>query len=129
VLPVLLNTYYGPNVPSARRCHDFGLALGQALRDSPQDLRVAVVASGGLSHFIVDETLDQMILQAFQCGDHQPLRDLPRGALNSGSSEILNWVVTAGAVKELPLRWHKYHSLRRTPAGTGVGAAFALWQA
>lgn len=129
VLPVLLNTYYGPNVPSARRCHDFGLALGQALRDCPQNLRVAVVASGGLSHFIVDETLDQTILSALQSGDHQALRDLPRGALNSGSSEILNWVVTAGAVKALPLTWHRYHSLRRTPAGTGVGAAFAVWQA
>jgi hypothetical protein len=105
------------------------LALGRALRDCPQDLRVAVVASGGLSHFIVDEALDQTILQALQSGDHQALRDLPRGALNSGSSEILNWVVTAGAVKELPLTWHKYHSLRRTSAGTGVGAAFALWQA
>jgi len=129
VLPVLINTYYGPNVPSARRCHDFGLALGRALHDYPQDLRVGVVASGGLSHFIVDEVLDHTILQALKSGDHQALRELPRGALNSGSSEILNWVVTAGAVKTLPLKWHSYQTLRRTPAGTGVGAAFALWQA
>lgn len=128
VIPVLLNTYYGPNVPSAARCHDLGLALARVIRNSPSDLRVAVVASGGLSHFVVDEELDRKIVDAFESGDHASLRSIPRGALNSGSSEILNWIVTAGAVSALPLAWSEYLPLYRTPAGTGVGAAFAVWR-
>lgn len=127
VVPVLLNTYYGPNVPSAARCHDFGLALNRIIEASPSKLRVAVIASGGLSHFVVDEELDHKVLDAIGSGDHAALRSIPRGALNSGSSEILNWIVTAGAAQALPLRWKEYYPLYRTPAGTGVGAGFAVW--
>jgi 3-O-methylgallate 3,4-dioxygenase len=49
VIPVILNTFDPPNQPTPRRC----VALGQALRELialwPQDLRVGVIASGGLS--------------------------------------------------------------------------------
>ncbi len=127
LLPVLLNTYYAPNVPSAARCHDFGQALARAIAASPSAARVAIVASGGLSHFVVDEALDRGVLAALASGDHASLRSLPRGALNSGSSEILNWVTVAGALQHLRLRWHDYQPLYRTPAGTGVGAGFAAW--
>jgi OH-DDVA oxygenase len=47
--------------------------------------------------------------------------------LNSGSSEILNWVLAAGAMGPLPLSWCEYQPVYRTPAGTGVGVAFAVW--
>jgi hypothetical protein len=127
-VPLLVNTYYGPNVPSAARCHDLGRALRRVVEKSPTELRIAVVASGGLSHFVVDEELDSTIIDAFVTGDHSALRSIPRGALNSGSSEILNWVVAAGVVEGLPLHWHEYQALYRTAAGTGVGAAFAVWR-
>lgn len=127
VVPILLNTYYGPNVPSASRCHDLGLALARVVQASPAKLRVAIVASGGLSHFVVDEQLDHQVLDALTSGNHEYLRCIPRAALNSGSSEILNWVVTAGAARALPLQWKEYYPLYRTPAGTGAGAGFAVW--
>lgn len=127
VIPLLLNTYYPPNVPTARRCHDMGRALRGAIEASGQDLRVAVVASGGLSHFIVDEALDRRVIAGFAPDKADLLRDLPGGALMSGSSEILNWVLTAGAVDHLPLKWVEYYPAHRTPAGTGVGTAFAVW--
>jgi hypothetical protein len=127
VIPILLNTYYPPNVPTAARCHDMGRALRSAIEESASDLRVAVVASGGLSHFIVDEALDARVIEGFSPDKAHLLRELPRGALMSGSSEILNWVLTAGAVDHLPLAWIDYYPLHRTPAGTGVGAAFAVW--
>jgi hypothetical protein len=126
VLPVLLNTYYPPNVASAARCHDIGQALRGALEASPTDLRVAVIASGGLSHFVVDEALDRRVLAGIG-GGADLLRSIPRGALNSGSSEILNWVLAAGALEGLPLSWSAYEPIYRTPAGTGVGVAFAVW--
>lgn len=128
VVPVLLNTYYGPNVPSAARCHDFGHALRAVIERVPAAQRVAVVASGGLSHFVIDEALDRRVLGALTSGDHASLRTIPRGALNSGSSEILNWVATAGAVAHLPLAWSEYQPLYRTPAGTGTAAGFAVWR-
>lgn len=127
VLPVLLNTYYPPNVPSASRCHDIGRALKGALEASAADLRVAVIASGGLSHFVVDEALDRQVIEGLRAGGGEALRGIPRGALNSGSSEILNWVLAAGALEGLPLSWCEYQPIYRTPAGTGIGVAFAVW--
>lgn len=127
VLPVLLNTYYPPNVPSASRCHDIGRALKAALEASPADLRVAIIASGGLSHFVVDEALDRQVIEGLRAGGGETLRGIPRGALNSGSSEILNWVLAAGALEGLPLSWCEYQPIYRTPAGTGIGVAFAVW--
>jgi hypothetical protein len=127
VLPVLLNTYYPPNVPSARRCHDIGKALRAAIEAAQADLKVAVIASGGLSHFVVDEKLDREVIAGFSQSSAEMLRNIPRDALNSGSSEILNWVLTAGAVHDMALSWIEYVPIRRTPAGTGVGVAFGVW--
>jgi hypothetical protein len=127
VLPILLNTYYPPNVPTAKRCYDIGQTLAKVLQQSATSLRVAIVASGGLSHFVVDEELDRTILKALIESDAQTLRSIPRPALHSGSSEILNWILAAGALASLPVSWHEYQALYRTPAGTGVGAAFCIW--
>ena len=127
VLPILLNTYYPPNVMSAARCYDVGRALAGAITACPSDLRVAIVASGGLSHFVVDEDLDHRVLDAITNKDAASLRSLPREALNAGSSEILNWVMAAGALAEAPVKWAEYYPLQRTPAGTGVGTAFVVW--
>ncbi|MEI9889186.1 MAG: hypothetical protein WDN08_22305 [Rhizomicrobium sp.] len=127
ILPVLLNTYYPPNVLSSRRCHDVGKALRRAIEASPLNCRVAVIASGGLSHFVVDEGLDRKIIGALSTGEEEVLRNIPRGALNSGSSEILNWILAAGALDHLPLTWSEYQPLYRTAIGTGVGVAFAIW--
>jgi Catalytic LigB subunit of aromatic ring-opening dioxygenase len=128
VLPVLLNTYYPPNVPTARRCYDLGQAVAKVLQGLASDQRVAIVASGGLSHFVVDEALDRRVLKAMVEGNAAALRAIPRPALHSGSSEILNWVLAAGALAGLSVSWHEYQALYRTPAGTGVGAAFCIWR-
>lgn len=128
VVPILLNTYYPPNQMTARRCYDVGRALKAAVEASPLDLKIGIAASGGLSHFIVDEALDRSILTALQGRDIQMLRSLPGEALNSGSSEIRNWIMAAAALEAMPMRWSEYFPARRTPAGTGTGIAFAAWQ-
>lgn len=128
VVPVLLNTYFPPNVPTPKRCYDLGRALGEVVAAYPDDLRIAVAASGGLSHFVVDEALDREIVDAIRSGQAAALGRLPRHRLISGSSEILNWVVTAGMVEGLANAWAEYYPIRRTPAGTGIGAAFTAWR-
>lgn len=127
IIPILLNTYYPPNVVSAKRCYEIGEALGRAIEQSSSDLRVCVLASGGLSHFVVDEELDRLVIDNLGAEGADKLASIPREALRAGSSEILNWIMTAGAVSTLPLQWVEYEAIRRTPAGTGIGVAFAVW--
>lgn len=126
-VPVFINTYFPPNQPRPRRCYEFGQAIRKAVEGYAQDLRVGVLASGGLSHFLVDEDFDRAVLKACADKDAQFLRSLPRNKLHAGSSEILNWVVVAGTVEHLDLTWFEYVPGYRTPAGTGTGLSFATW--
>jgi hypothetical protein len=128
VLPVLLNTYYPPNVPRAHRCYDIGQAICRALERCAGGQRVAVVASGGLSHFVTDEHLDRSILDALRTGDGETLSSIPPKALRAGSSEILCWVMAGGILSKLRQTWSEYIPVYRTPAGTGIGLAFAAWR-
>lgn len=128
MVPVLLNTYFPPNAPSPGRCYAIGRALRKAIEDAPADLRVALVASGGLSHFLCEEALDRSVLDAIGRKDEAALAAIPRAALTSGSSEILNWITVAGASEHLDIAWTEYLPVYRTPAGTGIGMAFAAWK-
>lgn len=129
IVPVLLNTYFPPNVPTSARCYEVGRKLRRAIQAMPGNARVAVIASGGLSHFVIDEAVDRGVLDAFHSRDERLLSSIPRNALKSGSSETLNWILTAGAVDFLPLQMAEYQALYRTEAGTGVGAGFCYWAA
>ena len=126
IVPVMLNTYYPPNQPTPARCFALGQALGDAVREWPEDIRVAFVASGGLSHFTVDPDLDRTVMDAFLACDGNVLGNIPRVRLNSGNSEIRNWIAVAGACSGLAPEWHDYIPCYRTPAGTGCGMGFAI---
>lgn len=128
VVPVFLNTYYPPNQPTPRRCHALGRQIRAAIESWPGDARVGVIASGGLSHFTVDEQLDQRVISALRERDDEALCSLPRELLNSGNSEIRNWICMAGATEHLALRSLEYIPGYRTPAGTGTGLCFAVWE-
>lgn len=128
IVPVFVNTYYPPNVPSAARCYELGRALRRAVESWPHEARVAVVASGGLSHFVVDEELDRQVLDAFTSRDAAVLGSLSRDQLRSGTSEILNWIVAAGALEDLAPTVLDYVPGYRSPAGTGAGMAFVRWE-
>jgi len=127
IVPVLINAYFSPNQPTPSRCYDLGLALHKAIETSPADLRVGIVASGGLSHFVTDERLDRQLLAALRAGSEEQLRAIPRKLLKAGSSEIRNWIAVAAASKHLKLVWNEYIPVYRTPAGTGCGLGFACW--
>jgi hypothetical protein len=127
-VPIMLNTYYPPNQPRPSRCYALGEALKQIVEAWPDDRRVAVIASGGLSHFVVNQPLDQQVIGALQSHDAETLRALPRAQMHSGNSEILNWVVAGGALTDLAMELIDYVPCYRTPAGTGVGMTFAAWR-
>jgi hypothetical protein len=127
IVPVFVNTYYPPNVPSAARCHALGRELRRAVEGWDTDARVAVIASGGLTHFVIDESLDRAVLDAIAARDAAALSGIPRGKLRSGNSEILNWVTAAAALGGLRPHVVDYVPGYRTPAGTGTGMAFAYW--
>jgi hypothetical protein len=130
LLPVLQNTCYPPNQPTPRRCYAMGEAIAAAIAEWTEPARVAVVASGGLSHFVVDEELDRMVLGALERKDPAALRSIPRHRLHSAGSEVLNWVTLGGATQQSTLKMEllAYVPVYRTPAGTGGGWAFARWR-
>jgi hypothetical protein len=128
VVPVCINAYYPPNQPSARRCYEFGQALGRAIKSWPKDSRVAVIATGGLSHFCLDEEFDLGLLAALQNKDRKVIEGVPQAKLKSGSGEIRNWIALAGVMEPLNLKWSDYIPCYRSPAGTGTGIAFAIWE-
>src|SRR5580693_2908730 len=121
IVPVFVNTYYPPNVPSAARCYSLGTSLRQAVESWESDARVAVIASGGLTHFVIDEDLDRGVLDSIATKDAAGLAGIPRGKLRSGNSEILNWVTAAAVLEGLTPTILDYVPGYRTPAGTGTG--------
>ena len=128
IVPVLLNTYYPPNQPTPKRCYRLGRAIRQAIEAWPTPARVGVVASGGLSHFVVDEALDRRVLDLLAKKDVAALTALPADQLEAGNSEIRNWIAVAGAVEHLAMDLIDYQPCYRSEAGTGIGTAFAVWQ-
>src|SRR5580693_1940523 len=121
IVPVFINTYYPPNVPSAARCYALGRELRRAVETWAHGARVAVIASGGLTHFVIDEDLDRGVLDSIATKDAAGLAGIPRGKLRSGNSEILNWVTAAAVLEGLTPTILDYVPGYRTPAGTGTG--------
>jgi hypothetical protein len=128
VLPVLLNALYPPDRPNPERCLEIGEAIEKAVEAFPEDIRVGVVASGGLSHFVVDEELDRRVVRALTERDHGTLAGLALEKLNSGNAEIRNWICAAGALRSLRVDRIDYIPGYRTRAGTGTGLCFAVWR-
>lgn len=131
MVPVFVNTFWEPTPPSAARSYDFGVALGKAIQSYPADIRVGIVASGGLSHFVVDEELDRAFIKAFADRDVDYLRSIPANLMTAGTSELRNWIVVAGAAHAAGLDVNEvvYEPAYRTEAGTGNAMGFVTWKA
>jgi hypothetical protein len=125
MVPVFINTCYPPNRPTPHRCYDFGIALRRAIDAYPGSTRFLVVASGGLSHFVLDEELDRMTIRGLENDDRALLESLPR--LDTPTGEIRNWVAAAGACRDLSFELIDYVPTPRSAAGTGGGWTFARW--
>jgi hypothetical protein len=129
-VPVFVNTHYPPNRPTAARCVAFGEALAKAIASWPEDVRVAVIASGGLTHYAIDEDFDRRVLDAMKKADLPALAAIDEPwLLSGGTAELKNWLpmVSAMSATGLSMNLLDYVPCYRSEAGTGTAMAFAAW--
>lgn len=128
-VPIILNTFFPPNQPTARRCFELGRAVGRALRSWQGAERIAVFGSGGMSHFTIDEQFDRMFLKAIAERDGETLSRIDDALLQSGTSELKTWIAAAGVLFDAPLAGDTigYVPCYRSPAGTGTANGFVAW--
>jgi aromatic ring-opening dioxygenase catalytic subunit (LigB family) len=104
LVPVTMNCTVPP-IPSPIRAYEVGCVLREVIHAFPGPDRIAVIATGGLSHepggpryFWVDEPFDRWFLDLLKRGDHQALLNectLPRmeEAGSGGTAELLAWIL------------------------------------
>lgn len=129
VIPIFINQYFPP-LPSAKRCWALGKAIADILKDGPE--RVAIYASGGLSHDPlgpragwIDEAMDNWILERLERGEQAELQNLftfDSASLRGGSAEIRSWITVAAAMDRPAKRIDYFPSHH---AKTGL--AWAYW--
>lgn len=74
MVPVMTNVYFAPQV-TGKRCYQLGRAVREVIDEYPEDLRVAVLGSGGLWHTpgakeaYLDEDFDRRSLSYLERGD------------------------------------------------------------
>ncbi len=103
VIPFFANTYVPP-LPTPRRCEALGRALAEIVKDRPE--RVAIIASGGMSHFPgtskylhPEFDFDRWLVSQFEAGNTDALLNMTGTQLDEvGNTELLNWAVMFGAI-------------------------------
>ncbi len=132
LVPILVNDLEEP-MPSIRRCFAWGRLLRRAIESYAEPLRVAVLATGGLSHSIgeatmgwIDEKFDRDLIKLFESGEEAALdrfltTELPR--TGNGANEMRDWVIAHGAAGSAGFELIDYFP---SPP-TLVGAGFACW--
>jgi OH-DDVA oxygenase len=128
-VPVITNTFFPPNQPTAQRCFDLGRSVGRAIKAWNSDKTVAIIGSGGMSHFVIDEDFDRLILDAIDTRDGEKLCAIGEDWFQSGTSELKNWIAAAGALFETELTGGLigYQPCYRSEAGTGTANGFVAW--
>lgn len=132
VVPMLVNVLQYPQ-PTAKRCLQLGEALGRAIRSFPQDIKVAVFGTGGMSHQLsgeraglINQEFDRNFLEKIET-DPESLSEISRAEYveQAGSEgiEMIMWLIMRGALGDNIRRVHDtYH----VPA-SNTAAALALF--
>ena len=129
IVPLQVGVLQFP-VPSARRCYKLGQALRHAIESYPEDLKVAVVATGGLSHQVHGERAgfnnpawDQQFLDLIE-RDPEQLAGMTQAEFASlgglEGAEVIMWLVMRGA---LTASVRKVHQTYYLPSMTGIATA------
>lgn len=129
-VPVITNTFFPPNQPTAKRCFEFGQTVGKAIKSWESDLKVAVFGSGGMSHFVIDEQIDRIFMDAIANRDASAITGLDEGYFQTGTSELKNWIAAAGILFDTDLSGEMidYVPCYRSEAGTGTANGFVYWR-
>ncbi len=129
IVPLQMGVLQFP-VPSAARCYKLGIALRTAIESYPEDIKIAIVATGGLSHQVHgercgfnntawDETFLDLIESDPMALTRLTLADYARLGGMEGS-EIIMWLVMRGA---LPARINCLHRSYYLPSMTAIATA------
>jgi 2,3-dihydroxyphenylpropionate 1,2-dioxygenase len=125
VVPIFVNAYLPP-LPSPRRCEELGKAIAKVITDRPE--RVAIIASGGMSHFPgtwkypkPDFAFDYWAIAQMEKGNHEALLSMTSEQLDLvGNTEMLSWMILFGAIGNQPGElisyqptWHHGHAVMR----------------
>ncbi len=125
VVPIFVNAYLPP-LPTPRRCAELGKAIAKVIADRPE--RVAIIASGGMSHFPgtwkypkPDFAFDYWAIAQMEKGNHEALVNLTSEQLDLvGNTEMLSWMILFGAMGNQPGElityqptWHHGHAVMR----------------
>jgi gallate dioxygenase len=130
IVPLQVGVLQFP-MPTARRCYRLGQALRRAIAAHPEDLKVAIVATGGLSHQVHGERCgfnnpawDEEFLNLLET-DPEKLVALThaeyaeRGGMEG--AEVIMWLVMRGALGERIRRLHRsYYLPSMTAIATGI---------
>ena len=130
LVPVGMNCTVPP-IPTPRRMYEVGTLLGEVLRGYPGDERIAILATGGLSHepggpryFWVDEEFDLWFLDLLKKGDHEQLLrectlEKMEAAGSGGTAELNAWIL-AMAFTRGPAEVLAYMPAIEWRTGTGM---------
>jgi gallate dioxygenase len=126
IVPLQVGVLQAPS-PSARRCYRLGQALRRAVESYPADLKIAVIATGGLSHQVHGERAgfnntdwDAEFLELIE-NDPVRLTEMTLAELAAlggfESAEVVMWLVMRGALSANVTRRHRSYYL---PSMTGI---------
>jgi gallate dioxygenase len=126
IVPLQIGVLQFP-IPTAARCYKLGKALRRAIESYPEDIRVAVVSTGGLSHQVHGERAgfnnpdwDHQFLDAIT-NDPASLTEMTHAeyATLGGfeGAEVIMWLVMRGALSDNVERVHSSYYL---PSMTGI---------
>ena len=129
IVPLVVNVLQHP-LPKPRRCFALGKALRRAIESYPEDLKVAVVGTGGLSHQLIgeragfnNEAWDREFLELIERDPERlaalPIEEYMRLGGNEGA-EVIMWLIMRGA---LGARVTKVHSSYYLPMTTAMAVA------
>ncbi len=109
IVPLLVNCVQPP-MPTMRRCLEWGRMLRRAIESCTSAERVALLATGGISHDVatprmgfVNEAFDREFLRLMRDGSDEDLANFCTARVNeagNGAEEIRNWLVVRGALAQ-----------------------------
>lgn len=129
IVPIVVNEIEPP-MPTIRRCVQWGRMLRQAVDSYAEPVRVAILGTGGLSHYIgepgmgkVDEAFDRQCIALFEGGDEERLASALEAALpltGNGGEEVRNWVIAHSAAGAGGFDLIRYDPIPEVYVGCGV---------